>query len=154
VDQAALTQETIDYIAIRRLQAAYADIVTRRAWPELARIFLPGAQVTVDTMNGSPLLLDGPEGVGGFISEAIAHFDFFEFVILNTVIDIDGDEAHARMYIWELRHDPVGGRSNAYGLYRDDYARLDGQWWFAGRRYQSLARTQTTDYAVFPFPEM
>ena len=28
-------QETIDYIAVRRLQNAYADIVTRRAWAEL-----------------------------------------------------------------------------------------------------------------------
>jgi hypothetical protein len=70
-------QETVDYIGIRRLQAAYADIVTRRAWPELASIFRPDAQVVVDTMTGTPLLLDGPEGVGGFISGAIAHFDFF-----------------------------------------------------------------------------
>jgi hypothetical protein len=147
-------QETVDYVAIRRLQAAYADKVTRRAWAELADIFLPGAQVVVDTMVGTPLVLDGPEGVGGFISGAIAHFDFFEFVILNTVIDIDGDRASGRMYIWELRHDPVGGRSNAYGLYRDDYQRVDGRWWFAGRRYQSLARTLPAEVAVFPFPEM
>jgi hypothetical protein len=147
-------QETIDYIAIRRLQAAYADIVTRRAWDELARIFRPEAQVVVDTMDGSPLHLDGPKGVGDFISGAIAHFDFFEFVILNTVIDIDGDHASGRMYIWELRHDPVTGRSNAYGLYRDEYARVDGQWWFAGRRYQSLARTLPAEVSVFPFPEM
>jgi len=25
-------RETVDYIALRRLQNAYADIVTRRAW--------------------------------------------------------------------------------------------------------------------------
>jgi SnoaL-like protein len=146
-------QETVDFIAIRRLQSAYADIVTRRAWPQLAEIFLPDAVVVVDKMAGDPIELVGPEGVGGFISEAIAHFDFFEFVILNTVIDIDGDTASARMYIWELRHDPAGGRSNAYGLYRDRYARVDGRWWFAGRRYQSLARTVAADYAVFPLPE-
>ena len=149
-----MDQETVDYIAIRRLQAAYADIVTRRAWDELAEIFRPDAEVIVDKMDGAPLVLSGPGGVGGFISGAIAHFDFFEFVILNTVIDIDGDRATARMYIWELRHDPVGGRSNAYGLYRDEYLRADDRWWFAGRRYQSLARTMTSDYAVFPFPEM
>ena len=58
------------------------------------------------------------------------------------------------MYIWELRHDPVTGRSNAYGLYRDEYARIDDQWWFAGRRYQSLARTLPAEVSVFPFPEM
>jgi hypothetical protein len=149
-----LDQETVDYIAIRRLQAAYADIVTRRAWDELAQIFRPEAQVVVDKMDGQPLTLDGPKGVGDFISGAIAHFDFFEFVVLNTVIDIDGDRASARMYMWELRHDPLGGRSDAYGLYRDEHVRVDGRWWFAGRRYQSLARTVPADVSVFPFPTL
>jgi hypothetical protein len=149
-----LDQETVDYIAIRRLQAAYADIVTRRAWAELSTIFRPDAKVVVDKMDGEPLTLDGPGGVGDFISAAIAHFDFFEFVVLNTVVELDGDRASARMYIWELRHDPVGGRSDAFGLYRDDHVRVDGRWWFAGRRYQSLARTVPADVSVFPFPEL
>jgi hypothetical protein len=149
-----IAQETIDYIAIRRLQSAYGDIVTRRAWAEMHDIFRPEAQVVVDTMDGNPLHLDGPQGVGDFISNAIAHFDFFEFVILNTVIDIDGDTATGRMYIWELRHDPVTGRSNAYGLYRDRFTKFDGRWWFAGRRYQSLARTNRAELSIFPFPEM
>ena len=33
--------ETVDYVAIQRLQAAYADVVNRRAWPELADLFRP-----------------------------------------------------------------------------------------------------------------
>ena len=110
-----MTQETVDYVAIRRLQSAYADIVTRRAWPELARIFRPEAEVVIDRMDGSPLELLGPGGVAEFVSKAIAHFDLFEFVILNTVVEIEGDRATARMYMWEVRHDPVGGRSDAFG---------------------------------------
>ncbi len=148
------TQETVDYIAICRLQSAYADIVTRRAWPELARIFRPEAEVVIDRMDGSPLVVHGPEGVGGFISKAIAHFDLFEFVILNTVVEIDGERATARMYMWEVRHDPAAGRSDAYGLYRDEYCRIDGRWWFSGRRYQTLARTLAADHAVFPLPRI
>lgn len=149
-----MTQETVDYVAIRRLQSAYADIVTRRAWPELARIFRPEAEVVIDRMDGSPLQLLGPGGVAEFVSKAIAHFDLFEFVILNTVVEIEGDRATARMYMWEVRHDPVGGRSDAYGLYRDEYRRIDGRWWFSGRRYQTLARTLAADHAVFPLPEI
>lgn len=141
MDEAAL-QETVDYVAIRRLQCAYADIVTRRAWDELHGIFRPDAQVVVDTRVGDPLVLDGPGGVGDFISGAIARFSFFEFVILNTVIAIDGERAQARMYIQELRQDADNGRwTNAYGLYQDHYTRLDGRWWFASRRYGSMART-------------
>lgn len=147
-----LTQETVDYIAICRLQSAYADIVTRRAWPELERIFRADTEVVIDRMDGSPLVVHGPGGISGFISKAIAHFDLFEFVILNTVVEIDGDRATARMYMWEVRHDPQAGRSDAYGLYRDEYCRIDGRWWFARRRYQTLARTLAADHAVFPLP--
>jgi len=42
------TRETIDYIAVSRLHAAYADIATRRAWAELDEIFVPEIPVTLD----------------------------------------------------------------------------------------------------------
>lgn len=147
-----LDQETLDYVAIQRLQSRYADIVTRRAFGELERIFVPQIPVVIDRVDVEPLRLIGAKAVGDFIAGAIAHFDLFEFVILNTVVDIAGDHAKARMYMWELRHDRVGGRSDAYGLYRDDYQRVEGRWLFAARRYQTLARTLPADFAVFPLP--
>jgi hypothetical protein len=36
-------------------------------------------------------------------------------------------------------------------VYRDDYLRVDGRWWFAKRDYQSLARSGRGE--VFAFPE-
>lgn len=148
----SIDQETIDYIALRRLQNAYADVVTRRAWPELAKLFLPEAEVLLDRRNVEPLVLRGPGGVGDFISQAISHFDLFEFVILNTVIEIEGDRARARMYMWEARHDPAAGRSDAFGLYQDEHRKIDGRWWFSGRHYHTLARTHVPDLAVYPLP--
>jgi hypothetical protein len=110
----AVLQETVDYIALTRLQSAYADVVTRRAWAELADLFLPGATVVIDTRNAPPFELIGPEAVGSFISEAIAGLEFFEFVILNRRICLrtDGDDAHAagRLYFGELRQDRASGR--------------------------------------------
>jgi hypothetical protein len=150
----ALDQETIDYIAIRRLQAAYADAVTRRAWDELDDLFLPAATVTVDTVTSEPILLTGGAAVGDFIADAVERFEFFEMVILNSVVDLAGNDsetAHARQFTCELRQDKSNGRwTNAFGLYRDDYARRDGRWWFARRQYQSIARTGRSD--IFPFP--
>lgn len=149
-----IAQETIDYIAIRRLQSAYADVVTRRAWRELDGLFRPDAEVVIDRMDGAPLVLRGPSAVAGFISKAIDHFDLFEFVVLNTVIDIADERASSRLYMWEARHDPVAGRSDAFGLYRDEHVRIDGRWWFAGRRYQTLGRSLGPQLAVFPLPEL
>ncbi|MDI2129741.1 nuclear transport factor 2 family protein [Yinghuangia seranimata] len=149
-------RETVDYIGVTRLQAAYADAVSRRAWPEFAEIFEPDAEVVVDTGVGDPLRLTGPDGVSGFIAGAIERFEFFQFVPLNTRVTTavggDPDAAEGRLYICELRQDRESGRwTNAFGVYHDRYRRTGGVWRFRHRRYQSLART-TGRAEVFTFP--
>lgn len=139
-----MTDDTAAYIAITRLQAAYADVVTRRAWPELNSLFMPAAPIRVDTVSRPAVSLTGPDELGGFIAQALQRFEFFEFVILNTVIDVvDEHSARGRLYIVELRYAPdSGGWSNAFGLYDDSYVRHDGRWRFAERSYRSMARRQ------------
>jgi hypothetical protein len=145
-------QETIDYVAITRLQAAYADVVNRRAWPELEALFLADAPVRVDTVTNPVIELTGPGEVGSFIGNAIQRFEFFEFVILNSRMDIAGDGARGRMFMCELRQDAANGHwSQAFGVYQDQYQRVDGRWWFARRDYQSLARTGRGE--VFALPD-
>jgi hypothetical protein len=148
-------QEALDYVAITRLQSAYGDVVNRRAWAEFDELFRPDARVVIDTVTNPVVEATGPSELGRFIGGAVERFEFFEFVILNTVVDFDGaegpDRARARVYMCELRQERESGRfTTAYGLYRDVYARVDGRWWFALRRYQSLARTGRGE--VFPFP--
>lgn len=150
----ALDQETVDYVSVCRLQAAYADAVTRRAWGELDGLFVPDALVTVDTVTGTPLEFVGGAGIGGFIAGAIERFEFFELVILNVHVLPDPDDAdslRSRSFTCELRQEQASGHwSNAFGLYRDELRRVDGRWRYARRRYQSLARTGRSE--IFPFP--
>jgi len=147
----------VDHVNIQRVQAAYADIVTRRAWEELADVFLPDATVTVDRRMGTPLTLTGPQALGEFIGTSISVFEFFEFVIVNSVIDLDDQDpgrARGTMYIAELRQDAASGRrSTAFGVYRDEYRAQDGDWWFAARRYRSAARTSPGELTVFGFTD-
>jgi hypothetical protein len=145
--------EALDHLAICRLQARYGDVVTRRAWQELDPLFAPGCPVTLDLREGRVVELAGATAVGRFIEGAIERFEFFEFALLNSVVDLDGDRAHGRLYMWELREgtEPAGW-SNAFGVYHDDYARLDGRWVFARRRYSSLARTGDGPSQVFTIP--
>lgn len=143
------TAETVDYVAITRLQATYADVVNRRAWAELSDLFRPDALVRIDTVTRPAIELRGPAAVGDFIGPAIAHFEFFEFVILNSVVTIDGDRATGRIFMCELRQDRESGRfTRAFGRYEDTYVRHDGRWWFATRDYRSLARSGRDE--VFP----
>lgn len=133
---------TLDELAIRRLQAAYGDVVTRQAWDELPAMFLPGCPITLDLRDGRVIEQVGAEAIGAFIAASIERFEFFEFALLNSVVDVRGDEATGRLYMWELRQDTSNHRwSNAFGLYSDDYRRVGGRWVFAARRYSSLART-------------
>ena len=94
-----------DYLGIVRLQAAYGDTVTRRAWDEMATLFDDGASVIVDTGRGEPIEATGGAEIGDFIARSIERFEFFEFVPLNTVVDIDATtgDGRGRLYIQELR---------------------------------------------------
>jgi SnoaL-like protein len=146
-------QDDLDYLGIWRLHAAYADAVSRRAWPALEMLFLPDAPVRVDTVTGDPIQAVGAAGIGGFIAGAIERFEFFELVILNVHVlpARDGGDRQSRIFTCELRQERETGHwSNAFGVYHDDVRRVDGRWRYAKRRYQSLARTGRAE--VFPFP--
>jgi hypothetical protein len=154
-ESSAEVQDTVDYVAITRLQNAYADAVTRRAWSEFHDMFLSGAPVRVDTVTNPVIELAGPQELGDFIGDAVERFEFFEFVPLSTRVGLraggDADRATARLYICELRQDAASGRATqAFGVYQDEYRRVDGRWWFARRDYQSLARSGRGEVFAFP----
>ena len=151
-ESSAEVQDTVDYVAITRLQNAYADAVTRRAWSEFHDMFLSGAPVRVDTVTNPVIELAGPQELGDFIGDAVERFEFFELVILNVhLLPGAGDDRQSRIFTCELRQEAASGHwSNAFGVYHDDVRRVDGRWRYARRRYQSLARTGRGE--VFPFP--
>jgi hypothetical protein len=150
-----MTEEAVHDTAVRRLQYAYADVVNRRAWPELESLFRSDAEVVIDRRTGDPMRLVGGGQLGAFIGSAIDQFTFFEFVILNAhIVFPDGPAAGTavcRLFMCELRQDDTGRFSTAFGLYHDRYAREDDRWWFAERRYHSLARHGGV-LEVFPLP--
>lgn len=148
-----MTADTDAYVAITRLHASYADVVTRRAWDELVPLFLPDAPIHIDTVTRPAIDVVGATGLAEFVTPAVDRFEFFEFVILNTVIDVrDESAATGRLYMVEVRQDRATHEwSNAFGLYQDDYALYDGAWRFARRHYRSLARRSGNEPAkVFP----
>jgi hypothetical protein len=140
--------ETDDVVALGRLQARYADVVTRRAWPELAELFRSDTTVDLDVVTAPPRSITGPQALAELIGPSIERFDHFTFVILNSVVEVepaaDGGSATAasgRIFMCEVRHDRASDTwPIAHGLYQDRYRHEDGRWWFAHRSYRSLAR--------------
>jgi hypothetical protein len=155
-----ITRELLDHVGITRVQQAYADIASRRAWNELDEVFLPETRIVVAIGGDKTLTFTGPEPFAEFVGPSVDQFEFFEFVILNsrifTSVDGDPDAATARMWMCELREFRDSGRwSVAYGIYHDRFRRIDGRWWFTTREYQTLARTALDGpnaLDVYPFP--
>lgn len=151
-----IEQEAIALVALHRLHATYADVTTRRAWDELGPLFVPDCPITIDTRGAEPHRFVGAADLASFIDESLQQFEFFQFVVLNSVFTLpergDANRAVGRMYMSELRQRVVGGSwSQIYGLYQDRYVRIDARWRFAERRYSTLARPNP-DVQVFPAP--
>lgn len=153
MDQTRL-EDTVDHVEITRLEAAYADIVTRRKFDEFSEVMLPDVEVDLD-LSERHVLHHGPAAIGDFISQAFEEFAFFQFVILGVRTSLraggDADHANARVYMSELRQTHSGHWSQIYGLYHDMLRRVDGRWWIASRRYHSLARNNMPAQ-LFDFP--
>ena len=144
----------LDHRAIEALHAAYADVVNRRAWDELAALFEPDATVALDLVTRDPVSVSGPAELATFLDGAMARFAFLEFVVLTLHVDLPShdhpDVASSRLWMCEIRRDvDTLDWSQAFGLYQDDYARHGDTWRFRSRRYRSITRT---DGEVFPLP--
>lgn len=142
---------TVDHVAIDALQRRYADVVNRRAWPELDAVFTPDIAITLELVTRPTIEIADRDAFVAFIGPAMARFGFFEFVILNSHIELwpdgDRDAARARIFMCELRTGPEGGeRSDAFGCYRDRYARTATGWRIAERHYRSLAHFPAGDW--------
>jgi hypothetical protein len=150
--------ELLDRSAIDRLQRAYADGVSMRDWDQVRGLFVPDATVSLDLVTRPAVELAGPDALVDFVSGALERFAFFQFVILNSHVElstVDPVAAKARIHMCELRQEHgARKRNDSYGLYRDTYRKTDAQgyggWRFATRWYRSLARYPAGE--VFPLP--
>ncbi len=147
-----MTDDTHAYIAIMRLQRAYADISTRRAWKEVPSLATPDAQFTFDTRSGKVFEVNGAVAFAEFGARMTASFTFYEYIPLNFVVTFSSDSrAAGRSYALEVAEDRDSGDwINFYGVYEDEYAVLDGAWRFARRRYRTFGRRRAGQLEAFP----
>jgi hypothetical protein len=148
-----MSDEMLAEIAITRLQRAYADVSTRRAWGEFAALCTPDCRFLLDTGAGNVIEVVGGEAFSAMGATVLDRFAFYEYVPLNFVVEIDpAGTARGRTYSFEIGEDrDTGDLATFYGMYHDDYVQIDGTWLFSCRQYQTLARWTGSD-AVSSFP--
>jgi hypothetical protein len=148
------TSENDAYMAIERLQRAYADIATRSAWEEVPNLLTPDAQVTFDTRSGTPLEIHGSVQFGEFGAKMKGAFSFYEYIPLNFVVTFSpGDTAQGRTYSLEVAEDAKSGAwLEFFGTYDDEYALHEGSWRFSRRHYRTYGRRTGGHLEAYPLP--
>jgi hypothetical protein len=152
---AAMNDETVGYIAIQRLQSAYADISTRHAWREIVSIATPDACFSFDTHSGEPFQIRGAAEFGEFGAKMTGGFTFYEYIPLNFVVTFDPDgTARGRTYSLEVTEDAkTGDWVEFYGVYDDEYALFENEWRFSGRQYRTYGRRTAGRLEAFPLEQ-
>jgi hypothetical protein len=142
------------YIAIARLQNAYADISTRHAWDEMEALATPDARFSFHTKGG----LFEVEGGAAFAElgpRMSEQFSFHLLVPVNFVVVVGTDgTAQGRSYLLELNEDRESGTWNeVFGTYSDDYVLYEGTWRFSRREYSPFGRRSGGRLEAFPLPD-
>lgn len=153
IDDKAL-EEMASHLAIQRLLAAYADVMNRRAWGELPELFLADAKVELTPLKRPLIEVTGPASLGRFIHEATERFGYFQFVLLNSRIELhlETESAQGRNFICEYRRDNVSENwTQVFGVYHDRFRRISGRWWFEHRTFHPLA-SNGSDNVLFDVP--
>lgn len=129
-------QRLEDAEAIRNLKAEYAALCDNQYDADgIAALFTP------DAIWESPSLgtFHGREAIRGFFREASGIFSFAIHYSLNGHIEIDGDTAHARWYLFMPCTVAAGNRPMwRAGIDHETYVRVDGRWMFSHKRSEPL----------------
>jgi ketosteroid isomerase-like protein len=140
-----------DAEAIRNLKARYAALCDQQYDADgIAAMF------TEDALWESPGLgrFEGREAIRGFFRSASRIFSFAIHYSLNGQIEIEGDTARARWYLFM----PCTVADGNQAMWRasidhETYARVDGIWMFASKRSEPLMNVPfETGWAETRFP--
>ena len=134
-DLTARIQRLEDIEAIRNLKAKYCAFCDDGYDPDgLASLFVEDAVWE----GGVPVRkkYEGREAIRALFSGMSSAFTFAVHNVINPVIEVDGDTAHAT---WNLLQ-PCTKDGQAYwgsGVYQEDLVKINGQWFFKNLKITS-----------------
>lgn len=124
-----------DRLALRELYGSYSDRafhMDRAGWLAL---FAPDGEWHI---RGE--IAKGPEALSKLWGKLVTGLETLCFFAEVGAIEVTGDTATGRAFCREIFKLGDGSIHKLVGRYEDDFARIDGAWRFARRKYTVLLR--------------
>ena len=125
-----------DRAEIEDLMARYLFAIDYADWDAYVATFAPDGELTFasGTSKGRDAIRAAvtrfAEGIGRFYHTADGKPAKLRHIILQSVIRVEGERAWARTQWLEMANHGEGDQPKigTYGLYEDEFGRIDGQW--------------------------
>jgi hypothetical protein len=117
-----------DRVEIQEVMARYAAAVDAKHWDELDRVFVKGSIVDFAPNGG---VRDEYPAIVEYLKTAMAGFAAYQHYLSNFVIDVQGNEAASRFYVWTPLVTIVDGRDEIIvdgGFYDATFVRTADGW--------------------------
>ena len=132
-------EELIDRLEINDLLTRYTTAIDNQNWELLDTVFTPDAGVDYTSSGG--IAGTYPEA-RKWLSEVLPIFSATLHYISNSTVELDGDRAHAKTYVWNPMHMKLGdGSDHSFtvgGFYEDEIVRTPEGWRIARRHEQQV----------------
>ena len=126
-----------DRLAIRELMDIYADAVNQRDAELWGSTWAEGSSWKLPVIPGMENVA-GKENIVAAWNAGMAMFPFIFMSISVGDIQVDGDTATARAYTTEVGTTLDGTEIRPRGQYDDKLIKVDGEWLFIERIFDSL----------------
>lgn len=126
-DVAAAVQKTLDHIEIMQVLYGWMRAQDQKDWAGLHAFLTPESTFASPRFG----LQRGPAQVEANVKRALGHIDATLHVIMNEVVEINGDEAKATFNVnaHHLRRGTAGGEHfTNRALHKDDLVRTPDGW--------------------------
>jgi ketosteroid isomerase-like protein len=123
-----------DELDVRRLMATYCHLCDDAAFDAVVGLFTPDAALVYGEREAH-----GSEEIRAFFEEFQGELERRgKHLQMNVVVDVEGDRARSQSDVLFVRYFDGALLPHVAARYRDELARVDGQWRFTRREIERL----------------
>jgi len=128
---------TEDKLALHELVMTYGDAVSRNNAKDWGNTWAENAIWSVPNFPGLEKV-EGRDQIVKKWEEAMSNYEYIVFVALLGSLEIIGNEAKGTTYTIEVGTDKNDLKSQTHGQYKDEFIKVDDQWYFQKRVFTIL----------------